>query len=367
MGKIRVGIAGVGNCASSLLQGIDYYRNATADVAREHVGLMHHNLGGYTPADIEVVAAFDIDRRKVGKPIKDAIFAPPNCTKIFWKEITDYPAKVQMGHVYDGVAPHMEAYPEHRRFVVANEKPVDVVKVLKETGTEVLVCYLPVGSENAVRFYAQCALDAGVGYVNCMPVFIASNPEWEARFRKAGLPIVGDDIKSQVGATIVHRVLTRLFTDRGVRLERTYQLNTGGNTDFLNMLNHDRLKSKKISKTSSVQSQLKTPLADENIHIGPSDYVPFQNDNKVCFLRMEGTGFGGVPLELEMRLSVEDSPNSGGVAIDAIRCCKLGLERKISGALLSISSYTMKHPPQQYSDSEARDYVESFIAGQRDR
>lgn len=363
MKKIRLAIVGVGNCASSLVQGIEYYRRAQSDVKETHIGLMHYNLAGYLPESIEVVAAFDVDKRKVGLTLDKAIYAQPNCTKQIVSEIPKSDVIVQMGNVLDGVSPHMAEHPEHRSFRVASEKPVDVVAALKAAQVDVVICYLPVGSEKAVQFYAQAAIDAKVGFVNCMPVFIASNPEWAKKFKDAGVPIVGDDIKSQVGATIVHRVLTKLFEDRGVNLDATYQLNTGGNTDFLNMLNQERLKSKKISKTEAVQSQMAIPLDADNIHIGPSDYVPFLKDNKVCFLRMEGTGFGGIPLHLEMRLSVEDSPNSAGVAIDAIRCAKLALDRKVSGPLTSISSYTMKHPPIQFSDSQAHIHVEDFIAG----
>ena len=364
--KIRLAVVGVGNCASSLIQGIEYYRRAPAHVKNNANGLMHYDLGGYRPEDIEVVAAFDVDKRKVGQQLEKAIYAAPNCTTNIVDEVSATGVTVQMGHALDGVSEHMADYPEHRAFRVSDKKPVDVVKALKDAKADVMVCYLPVGSEEAVRFYAQTCLDAGIGMVNCMPVFIASNPEWSEKFKSAGLPIVGDDIKSQVGATIVHRVLTKLFSNRGVELEKTYQLNTGGNTDFLNMLNQHRLKSKKISKTEAVQSQLETPLDPENIHIGPSDYVPFQKDNKLCFLRMEGRGFGGIPLNLEMRLSVEDSPNSAGVAVDAIRCVKLALDRKVSGVLHSISSYTMKHPPIQVSDAEAHENVEAFIANQRE-
>jgi len=363
MKKIRLAIVGVGNCASSLVQGIEYYRRAKSDVKENHIGLMHYNLAGYLPESIEVVAAFDVDKRKVGLTLDKAIYAQPNCTKQIVSEIPKSDVVVQMGNALDGVSPHMAEHPEHRSFRVASEKSVDVVAALKAAQVDVVICYLPVGSEKAVQFYAQAAIDAKVGFVNCMPVFIASNPEWAKKFKDAGIPIVGDDIKSQVGATIVHRVLTKLFEDRGVNLDATYQLNTGGNTDFLNMLNQERLKSKKISKTEAVQSQMATPLDADNIHIGPSDYVPFLKDNKVCFLRMEGTGFGGIPLHLEMRLSVEDSPNSAGVAIDAIRCAKLALDRKVSGPLTSISSYTMKHPPIQFSDSQAHIHVEDFIAG----
>jgi len=363
MKKIRLAIAGLGNCASSLIQGIEYYRAGGHSVKNDHIGLMHYDLAGYTPESIEVVAAFDIDKRKVGQPVEKAIYAKPNCTKQIVPEISKTGITVMMGPILDGVSEHMANYDENRSFRAANEAPVDVVKVLKDTKADVLVSYLPVGSEQAVKFYAQACIDAKVAFVNCIPVFVASNPEWAKKFKDAGLPCIGDDIKSQVGATIVHRILTKLFADRGVRLDCTYQLNTGGNTDFLNMLNQERLKSKKISKTAAVQSQLPVPLHPDNIHIGPSDYVPFLNDNKVCFLRMEGSGFGGIPLHLEMRLSVEDSPNSAGVAVDAIRCAKVALDRKISGPLTSISSYTMKHPPIQFSDAVAHQNVEDFIAG----
>lgn len=364
--KIKLAVVGVGNCASSLLQGIQYYKEAHADVRKAHKGLMHYDMAGYTPESIEVVAAFDIDKRKVGKPLEEAIYALPNCTTQIVPQIEPTGVTVQMGEVLDGVSAHMADYPEHRAFRVSEEKSVDVVETLKKSGAEVLICYLPVGSEQAVQFYAEACLKAKVAMVNCMPVFIASNPEWAQRFKEAGVPIVGDDIKSQFGATITHRVLTKLMDDRGIDLKRTYQLNTGGNTDFLNMLNQSRLKSKKISKTEAVQSQLRVPLDEENIHIGPSDYVPFQNDNKVCFLRMEGEGFAGVPLHLEMRLSVEDSPNSAGVAIEAIRCAKLAVDRKISGVLRSISSYTMKHPIEQFSDAVAYQNVEDYIAGTKE-
>jgi len=364
MGEIRVAIAGVGNCASSLVQGIEYYRN---NGTKQIIGLMNENLGGYRPQDLKFVVAFDIDKRKVGKDISEAIFESPNCTKTIYKDVPMFGAKVMMGPILDGFASHMGDYSEDRRFVVSDEKPCDVVSELKKHKVDVLINYMPVGSEKATKFYAEAALEAGVAFVNCMPVFIASNEEWAKRFEDAGIPIVGDDIKSQLGATIVHRVLTKLFQDRGVIVDRTYQLNTGGNTDFLNMLEKDRLKSKKISKTEAVQSQLDVPLHPDNIHIGPSDYVPWLNDNKLCFLRLEGRGFGDIPLNLELRLSVEDSPNSAGVAIDAIRCAKLGLDRKIGGPLTSISSYTMKHPLIQYSDSEAKIKVEDFISGKLER
>ncbi len=360
MKKIRVAIAGVGNCASSLVQGLEYYKGRNEGA---FAGLMHARIGNWGPSDIEVVAAFDIDRRKVGKRVEEAIFAKPNCTKVFQSALPVSEVVVQMGPILDGVAPHMADYPDDESFRPCNEDPVDVIQVLREAKAEVLVCYMPVGSEKAVRHYAQACLEAGVGFVNCVPVFIASDAEWAKKFCDAGLPIVGDDIKSQVGATIVHRTLTRLFGDRGVLLDRTYQLNTGGNTDFLNMKALERLKSKKISKTESVQSQLDERLASGDIHIGPSDYVPWQDDNKVAFIRMEGRGFGDVPLELELRLSVQDSPNSAGVVIDAIRCAKLGLERSIGGPLEAASAYYMKSPPIQLRDSLAYERTDTFIQG----
>ncbi|MEM5814361.1 MAG: inositol-3-phosphate synthase [Candidatus Aenigmatarchaeota archaeon] len=366
MGEIRLAVAGVGNCCSSLIQGLFYYKNVV-DNNEPVPGLMHNVLGGYKISDVKPVAAFDIDARKVGKDLSEAIFAPPNCTKVFHKEVPYLNVRVMKGPVLDGVADHMGQYPEERRFVLSNERPIDVTKILKETGAEVLVNYMPVGSEEATKYYAQCALDAGCAFVNCMPVFIVSDHAWETKFRAKGIPAIGDDIKSQVGATILHRTLARLFHDRGVKITQTYQLNTGGNTDFLNMLERKRLKSKKISKTEAVQSQLPVPLHPDKIHIGPSDYVPWQNDNKLCFLRIEGRKFGDVPIELEARLSVEDSPNSAGVVIDAIRCAKLALERKVGGQLTSIAAYTMKHPPQQFPDTVARQMVEEFISGQRER
>lgn len=360
MAKIRLAIVGVGNCASALVQGLYHYRDG-CDLSS--AGLLHREIGPYRLDDIEVVAAFDVDRRKVGLDVSEAVFAPPNCATVFCKDIPRQGVPVRMGQVLDGVAEHMPSYPENRAFRVAEAEPVDVVQMLKDSGAEVLVNYLPVGSETAARFYAGAALAAGCGMVNCIPVFIASDPTWADRFRSHNLPIVGDDVKSQLGATITHRVLTKLFHDRGVELARTYQLNTAGNTDFLNMLNRDRLKSKKISKTEAVQSQLPTPLAKEDIHIGPSDFIYWQNDNKVCFIRMEGRQFGDLPFNLELRLSVEDSPNSAGVAVDAIRCCKLAMDRGISGPLKAISAFTMKHPPQQYPDWKARDLLAEFIAG----
>jgi myo-inositol-1-phosphate synthase len=363
MGEIRVGIVGVGNCASSLLQGINYYSRKKNTV----IGLMHYEICGYKAEDIQVVAAFDIDKRKVGKPLEDAIFASPNCTKVIEKRITRTGVVVSMGNVLDGVSHHMKDYPEERTFLVADKKPDKVAKILKDKGVEILINYLPVGSEEATRFYAECCLSSGVGLINCIPVFIASEKTWIKRFEKKGIPVVGDDVKSQIGATIIHRTLAKLFNDRGVKIDRTYQLNTGGNTDFLNMLNRDRLISKKISKTEAVQSLLDIPIPPENIHIGPSDYVPWQKDNKVCFIRIEGRIFGDVPVNLELRLSVEDSPNSAGCMIDIIRCCKVARDRGIAGVLESVSAYTMKHPIKQFPDNIARKMVEEFIRGERER
>lgn len=363
MGDIRVAIVGVGNCASSLVQGINYYSKKRNNV----IGLMHYSICGYEPKDIKIVAAFDVDRRKVGKPLKEAIFAPPNCTKTFYRDIVNGDIKVSMGNILDGVSHHMDDYPEERTFVLSRQKPADVVKVLRESGADILLNYLPVGSEKATRFYADCCLKSGVSLINCIPVFIASDKKWATKFKAKNIPVIGDDVKSQIGATIIHRTLTKLFKDRGVQIDRTYQLNTGGNTDFLNMLNRDRLVSKKISKTEAVQSMLDTPLPSENIHIGPSDYVPWQKDNKVCFMRIEGRIFGDVPMNIELRLSVEDSPNSAGCMIDAIRCCKVARDRGIGGVLESISAYTMKHPIKQIPDSLARNMVEEFIRGERER
>ncbi len=364
MSKIRVAIVGVGNCASALVQGLYYYRYLAANGEQiDATGLMHPEIEGYRPQDIEVAAAFDIDARKVNKPLSKALFAEPNCTKVFWPEVGDDGAIVRMGELLDGVSEHLKDYPEHRRFVVARETACDVERVLRDSGAEIALNYLPVGSQLATEFYAQCCLNTGVSLINCMPVFIVSDDTWAAKFTRKNIPCVGDDIKAQLGATIVHRTLVKLFRDRGVKIDATYQLNTGGNTDFLNMLNHSRLRSKKISKTDAVQSQLEVPLPDECVHIGPSDYVPWQDDNKVCFLRIEGRGFGGVPLNLELRLSVEDSPNSAGVSIDAIRCCKVACDRGIGGPLTSISAYAMKHPPVQIPDEEAREHVEQFISG----
>ena len=360
MTSIRIAVVGIGNCASSLVQGLEHYREGSNDV----VGLMHLEMGGYRPSDIKVVAAWDIDRRKVGKDVAEAIFAKPNCTAIFAANIAATGTVVKMGRTLDGVAEHMDAYNDDRTFLPADlpePTKADVVRELRESGTDVLMNYLPVGSQEATEFYAECALEAGVAFVNNIPVFIASNPEWAARFEAAGVPIIGDDIKAQLGATIVHRVLTDLFAKRGVKLDRTYQLNTGGNTDFLNMSNRKRLASKKVSKTEAVQAVAAERLEDENIHVGPSDYVAWQNDNKVCFLRMEGQLFGGVPMNLELRLSVEDSPNSAGVAIDMIRCAKIARDRGMRGVIDPASAYFCKHPRYQMTDDLAQVAVEEFI------
>jgi myo-inositol-1-phosphate synthase len=361
MHPIKIAVVGIGNCASALIQGLQYYQSKAPEKA---MGLMHWNIGGYTPRHIQVVAAFDIDQRKVGRDVSRAIFSPPNCTTVFCESIPRTGTIVQMGRILDGVSEHMQTYEAHSTFVPADLEEADqekVVQVLKDTQTDVLLNYLPVGSEEATRFYADCALKAGAGFINNIPVFIASDQQWATKFAMKKLPLIGDDIKSQLGATITHRVLTDLFNKRGVQLDRTYQLNTGGNTDFLNMLNQNRLSSKKISKTEAVQSVAANRLATDNIHIGPSDYVPWQNDNKVCFIRMEGRLFGDVPIDLELRLSVQDSPNSAGVAIDSIRCAKLAMDQKIGGVLEAPSAYFCKHPPEQYSDDEAYRMMENFI------
>ncbi len=353
--KVRVAITGVGNCASALVQGVEYYRHAPEE--QFVPGLMHVDLGGYHVRDIEFTAAFDVDQNKVGKDLSEAIFSPPNNTYRF-ATVPPLGVPVQRGPTFDGIGAYLSSV-----VTPAPEDPVCVAEVLRDTRTDVLVNYLPVGSEEAVRWYAQQALDAGCAFVNCVPVFIASNAAWQQRFAERGLPIIGDDIKSQVGATIVHRVLTRLFRDRGVKLERTYQLNFGGNTDFYNMLERGRLESKKISKTNAVTSQLDYDLGEENVHVGPSDYVPWLEDRKWCYIRMEGRTFGGVPLNVELKLEVWDSPNSAGVVIDAVRCAKLALDRKMGGVLLGPSAYFMKSPPRQFSDSEAVRLVEEFIGG----
>lgn len=362
MGKIKVALIGIGNCASSLVQGVHYY----GDPAVPRHGLIHDTIGGYGPGDLEFVLAIDTDARKVGLDLAEAVFAPPNCTAVFARDIPPTGVKVMMGRVLDGMAGHMlEA--GARGFVRADAPEADkaqIVAALKDSQTDVLVNYLPVGSEEATQFYMECALEAGVGVVNCIPVFIGSNPAWEQRFAEKRLPIVGDDVKAQVGATIVHRVLSNLFSQRGVEVNRTYQLNTGGNTDFMNMLDRGRLASKKESKTDAVQSALAERLGDDDIHIGPSDYIPWLNDNKLCFLRMEGALFGGVPMNLELRLSVEDSPNSAAVVLDAVRCCMVALERGVGGALVGPSAFYCKHPGQQFSDDLAAQLTEEFIAGE---
>jgi myo-inositol-1-phosphate synthase len=367
MGKIAIGIVGVGNCASSLLQGIEFYRAADQEATDAHVGLMHYDVCGYLPSDIEVVCAFDIDQRKVGQPLDVAAVALPNNTRQLYPKLPRSGVTVEMGPVLDGVAEHMRDYPPEESFVVAERRPVDVVEVLERSGAQVVVNYLPVGSQQATEHYAKACLEVGVGFVNCIPVFIASDPQWGAEFERRGIPIIGDDVKSQLGATIVHRTLAKLFDDRGVALDRTYQLNTGGNTDFLNMLNRARTGSKRRSKTEAVQSVLPRPLPRTMIHIGPSDYVPWQRDNKVCFLRIEGRGFGNAPIEIELRLSVEDSPNSAGCVIDAIRFCRVARDRGVGGPLNSVASYLMKHPPRQLVDDLAKEQVERFLRGEIER
>ncbi|NDD29390.1 MAG: inositol-3-phosphate synthase [Proteobacteria bacterium] len=366
MTSIRVAIAGVGNCASALVQGVAFYGGSSQapDDGSLPAGLMHARIGEWGVNDITFSAAFDVDARKVGRPLEEAVFAPPNCTPVFQASLPGSGVVVEMGPVLDGVATHMADHAEARAFRVAACPSVDVAQRLRETKTDVLVCYLPVGAEQAVRAYAEACLEARVAMVNCMPVFIASDPSWAARFEAAGVPIVGDDIKSQIGATMLHRALARMFTERGVKPLRTYQLNTGGNTDFLNMLDRGRLQSKKRSKTAAVQSQLDVPLAPDQVHIGPSDYVAWQGDNKVAFIRLEGLGFGNQPIEIEVRLSVIDSPNSAGVVIDALRCAALARQRGIGGALLGPSAWYMKHPPRQMRDAEAQEATEAFITSQ---
>ncbi|MFC2034466.1 inositol-3-phosphate synthase [Chloroflexota bacterium] len=354
MTKINVAIIGAGNCASSLVQGVHYYKDAKEDAIIP--GLMHVNLGGYHINDVNFVAAFDVDKNKVGKDLAEAIYTKPNNTHKFC-DVPHAGITVQRGMTLDGLGKYLSQ--------VIDEAPgsaVNVVKVLKETNTDIVINYLPVGSEEATKWYAEQILEAGCGMINCIPVFIAGTNSWQKRFEEKGLPIIGDDIKSQVGATIAHRVLTRLFGDRGVKLERTYQLNFGGNSDFHNMLERERLESKKISKTNAVTSQMDYDLDPENIHVGPSDYVPWLADRKFCHIRMEGRTFGDVPLNLELKLEVWDSPNSAGVVIDAIRCCKLALDNKTGGPLMSPSSYFMKSPPIQYSDDQARQMVGEFIS-----
>src|SRR3954471_6654515 len=359
MGSVRVAIVGVGNCAASLVQGVEYYKDA--DPSARVPGLMHVQLGDYHVRDIEFVAAFDVDGKKVGRDLSEAIVASEkNTIKLCAAPPTGI--TVQRGHTLDGLGKYYRATIEE-----SDEQPVDVVQTLKETKADVLICYLPVGSEAAAKFYAQCAIDAGVGFVNCLPVFIAGTKEWADKFTAAGVPIVGDDIKSQVGATITHRVLAKLFEDRGVILDRTYQLNVGGNMDFMNMLERERLESKKISKTQAVTSQLQNEIAPRNVHIGPSDYVAWLDDRKWAFVRLEGRNFGDVPLSLEYKLEVWDSPNSAGIIIDAIRAAKIAKDRGLGGPLLSASSYFMKSPPEQYADDVAREQVEKFIRGEVER
>ena len=356
MGKIRVGIVGVGNCAASLVQGVHYYRDA--DPAQKVPGLMHVQFGPYHVRDIEFVAAFDVDAKKVGRDLSEAILASENNT-IKIADVAPLGVTVQRGHTLDGLGKYyLQTIGE------SDEEPVDVVASLRAAEVDVLICYLPVGSEDAAKFYAQCAIDAGVAFVNALPVFIAGTPEWAKKFEDAGVPIVGDDIKSQVGATITHRVLAKLFEDRGVELQRTMQLNVGGNMDFMNMLERDRLESKKISKTQAVTSQVDRDMGARNVHIGPSDYVPWLDDRKWAYVRLEGRAFGDVPLSLEYKLEVWDSPNSAGVIIDAVRAAKIAKDRGIGGPVYSASSYFMKSPPVQYPDDQARDNVEKFIAGE---
>ncbi|HZM80688.1 MAG TPA: inositol-3-phosphate synthase [Candidatus Limnocylindrales bacterium] len=359
MGSVRVAIVGVGNCASSLVQGVEYYRDA--DPSQRVPGLMHVDFGGYHVKDVEFVAAFDVDAKKVGRDLAEAIVASENNT-IKLADVPPVGVTVQRGPTFDGIGQYYREIIEE-----SDEGPVDVVKVLRDARVDVVVSYLPVGSEQADKFYAQAAIDAGCAFVNALPVFIASTPEWAKKFEDAGLPIVGDDIKSQVGATIVHRALAKLFEDRGVELLRTYQLNFGGNMDFMNMLERNRLVSKKISKTQSVTSQIPHEVGKGDVHIGPSDHVPWLDDRKWAYIRLEGRAFGDVPLNAELKLEVWDSPNSAGVIIDAIRAAKIALDRKIGGPLLSASSYFMKSPPVQYSDHDAREAVEAFINGKVDR
>jgi myo-inositol-1-phosphate synthase len=357
--QVRVGIVGVGNCASSFIQGLQYYRELSSNAPLP--GLMSPSIGGYTVGDITVVSAFDVSAAKVGRNISEAIAAFPNNTCMF-ATVKPMGPQVARGRTLDGLGRYLR-----EDIVEADEPEAEVREVLRETGTQVVVSYLPVGSTQATEFYAEEALAAGCAFVNCIPVFIASNTRWRSRFEERGLPLIGDDIKSQVGATIVHRVLTNLFRERGIRLDRTYQLNFGGNSDFRNMLERERLESKKISKTQSVASQLDIPLAAENIHVGPSDHVPWLTDRKWAYVRLEGTAFGGVPLNLELKLEVWDSPNSAGVVIDAVRCAKLALDRGIGGALTGPSSYLMKSPPQQFTDQEARESMLEFVNGRRQR
>jgi myo-inositol-1-phosphate synthase len=361
MEKIKLAVVGIGNCASALIQGLHYYGGLSGPVEN---GLLHWEMAGYTPGHIEVAAAIDVDTRKVGKRLSQAIYSKPNCCYEITPTVPESSVRVVMGQVHDGVSPHMQNYTNDETIMISEHPALsqgEIVRLLRNTATDVMVNYLPVGSEQATRFYAECALKAGVGFINCIPVFIASDPAWEKRFRQANLPLIGDDIKSQLGATIVHRRLVDLFRMRGVRIKRTYQINVGGNTDFLNMLNRDRLTSKKISKTEAVQSRFSKRLPDESLHVGPSDYVPWLNDNKIAFMRVEGEAFGGAPVNIELRLDVEDSPNSAGVVIDAIRCCKIARDQGRGGALKAASAFFCKHPPVPLSDEEAFSRLEDFI------
>ncbi|GMT49744.1 MAG: inositol-3-phosphate synthase [bacterium] len=365
MSKIKVGLLGIGNCASSLVQGTHYYKDPKAQVP----GLITNNFGGYYAGDIEFVSAFDIDKRKVGKDLSEAIFQKPNCTTIFHEDIPKLDCLVQMGYTLDGLADHLPKYHEDQRFAPLDdiynsysEAKSEIVKILKESGTEIFVNYLPVGSEKAARFYAESCLEAKVALVNAMPVFLSQI--YGDRFKEAGLPIIGDDIKSQVGATIVHRVLTKLFEDRGEKIKKTYQINVGGNMDFLNMVDRSRLESKKISKTKAVTSQIESGIDKDDIYVGPSDYVPWLNDNKVCFIRIEAEQYGGVPMNMELRLSVEDSPNSAGVITDAIRAAKVALDKKLSGPIIEASAYLFKSPVRQFDDATARDMLKGFASTQ---
>ena len=358
-GDIRVAIVGVGNCANSLVQGVTYYKDAAID--QEIPGLMHAVVGEYHINNVKFVAAFDVDAKKVGLDLSEAIWASENNT-IKFSNVAKTGVPVLRGVTLDGLGKYYKETIQE-----STAAPVDVVATLKAEAVDVLICYLPVGSEEAAKYYAQCAIDAGCAFVNALPVFIASDPVWARKFEDAGLPIVGDDIKSQVGATITHRIMAKLFQDRGVHLDRTYQLNVGGNMDFKNMLERDRLESKKISKTNSVTSQLEHDLGAKNVHIGPSDYIPWLDDRKWAYVRLEGRAFGDVPLNLEYKLEVWDSPNSAGVIIDALRCAKIGLDRKVGGALISPSSYFMKTPPVQYTDEQAHNKVEDFISGKLER
>ena len=363
MPSIKLAIVGVGNCASALVQGISYCANNGGNM----LGVLHPDLGGYRPGDIQIAAAFDIDHRKIGRDVATAIRQEPNCALSFWDNVPETGTTVQMGRILDGIADHMAESSNQRRFEPSDEPQPDksdVVSALRKAGVEVLINFLPVGASEAAMFYADCALEAGVGMVNSIPVFLASDPEWSARFTERGLPIVGDDFKGQIGATILHRALVNLFGMRGVQLDRTYQLNIGGNTDFFNMLDPGRLGSKRKSKTEAVRSINRQPLSDQDIRIGPSDFVPWLGDNKIAYIRMDGSAFGGVPVQLEVRLSVEDSPNAAAVAIDAIRCVKIALDRGEGGPLIGASAFLCKHPPHQMHDEEALSLMLAHVAGE---